>query len=48
MDASAPAEVEHFEPEVLLEVLSDVKAGDFTARMPVHWTGMRPARSPTG
>ena len=25
--------------EVLLGVLSDVKAGDFTARMPVHWTG---------
>ena len=26
--------------EVLLSVLSDVKAGDFTARMPVHWTGV--------
>ncbi|HYI36180.1 MAG TPA: ATP-binding protein [Thermoleophilaceae bacterium] len=25
--------------EVLLGVLSKVKAGDFTARMPVHWTG---------
>ena len=27
------------EQEVLLGVLSQVKAGDFTARMPVHWTG---------
>ena len=25
---------------MLLGVLSEVKAGDFTARMPVHWTGM--------
>ncbi len=40
MDASAPAEVDHFEPEVLLEVLSHVKGGDFSARMPVHWTGI--------
>ncbi len=29
-----------FDPEVLLRFLSEVKAGDFTARMPVHWTGM--------
>ena len=29
------------EQEVLLGVLSKVKAGDFTARMPVHWTGHR-------
>ena len=28
------------DPEVLLQVLSQVKAGDFTARMPVHWTGV--------
>ena len=36
-----PAAVEEtFDPEVLLGVLSDVKAGDFTARMPVHWTGV--------
>ncbi len=26
--------------EVLLQVLSEVRAGDFTARMPAHWTGM--------
>ena len=26
--------------EVLLLVLSDVNGGDFTARMPVHWTGV--------
>jgi signal transduction histidine kinase/HAMP domain-containing protein/ActR/RegA family two-component response regulator len=29
-----------FDAEVLLQVLSAVKAGDFTARMPVHWTGV--------
>ncbi|MFL5846393.1 MAG: ATP-binding protein [Solirubrobacteraceae bacterium] len=27
------------EEEILLQVLSQVKAGDFTARMPLHWTG---------
>ena len=37
---TAPTEAESFDPEVLLAVLSDVTAGDFTARMPVHWTGM--------
>ncbi len=37
---TAPTEVESFDPEVLLAVLSDVEAGDFTARMPVHWTGI--------
>jgi signal transduction histidine kinase/HAMP domain-containing protein/ActR/RegA family two-component response regulator len=37
---TASTEVESFDPEVLLGVLSDVNAGDFTARMPVHWTGM--------
>jgi HAMP domain-containing protein len=26
--------------ETLLRVLSDVQAGDFAARMPVHWTGV--------
>jgi signal transduction histidine kinase/HAMP domain-containing protein/ActR/RegA family two-component response regulator len=35
-----PADFETFEPDVLLQVLSEVKAGDFTARMPVHWTGV--------
>jgi len=33
-------DVETFDPEVLLQVLSEVKTGDFTVRMPVHWTGM--------
>ncbi|MEJ7787580.1 MAG: ATP-binding protein [Solirubrobacteraceae bacterium] len=35
-----PPDVEQFDPEVLLQVLSQMKAGDFTARMPVHWTGV--------
>jgi signal transduction histidine kinase/HAMP domain-containing protein/ActR/RegA family two-component response regulator len=38
--STAATEHESFDLEVLLEVLSDVNAGDFTARMPVHWTGM--------
>jgi signal transduction histidine kinase/HAMP domain-containing protein/ActR/RegA family two-component response regulator len=29
-----------FDPEVMLQVLSQVKAGDFTARMPLHWLGV--------
>ncbi len=37
---AAPSVAEDFDFEVLLNVLSDVEAGDFTARMPVHWTGM--------
>jgi signal transduction histidine kinase/HAMP domain-containing protein/ActR/RegA family two-component response regulator len=40
MSPQASVEPETFEPEVLLQVLSDVKTGDFTARMPVHWTGI--------
>ena len=40
MPTSTPVEIESFESEVLLKVLSDVKGGDFTARMPVHWTGI--------
>jgi signal transduction histidine kinase/HAMP domain-containing protein/ActR/RegA family two-component response regulator len=32
-------EIEGLDAAVLLGVLSHVKAGDFTARMPVHWTG---------
>ena len=40
MPTRAPVEAATFEPEVLLQVLSDVKAGDFSARMPVHWTGV--------
>ena len=40
MPAPAAAKAETFEPEVLLQVLSQVKAGDFTARMPLDWTGV--------
>jgi signal transduction histidine kinase/HAMP domain-containing protein/ActR/RegA family two-component response regulator len=38
--ANGSATVETFDPTVLLRVLGDVKAGDFTARMPVHWVGV--------
>jgi signal transduction histidine kinase/HAMP domain-containing protein/ActR/RegA family two-component response regulator len=34
------ADAEILDPEVLLLVLSQVKGGDFSARMPVHWTGV--------
>ncbi|MEO9177155.1 MAG: HAMP domain-containing protein, partial [Gaiellales bacterium] len=34
------ATAEAFDPTVLLRVLSELAAGDFTARMPVHWVGM--------
>ena len=37
---TAPSDSDTFDAEVLLGVLCEVKAGDFTARMPVHWTGM--------
>ena len=37
---TAPSDTDTFDAEVLLGVLCEVKAGDFTARMPVHWTGM--------
>src|ERR1700710_844093 len=43
MDADAlngSAAAELFDPTVLLCVLSDVKRGDFSARMPVHWVGV--------
>jgi signal transduction histidine kinase/HAMP domain-containing protein/ActR/RegA family two-component response regulator len=38
---SAPAAIDSpiLDSEVLLQVLSDVRAGDLSARMPVHWTG---------
>lgn len=39
MPAETPTDVHSIDPAVLLGVLSDVKGGDFTARMPVHWTG---------
>jgi signal transduction histidine kinase/HAMP domain-containing protein/AmiR/NasT family two-component response regulator len=34
------ATAEAYDPTVLLRVLGDVKAGDFSARMPVHWVGV--------
>ena len=37
---TVPTDNETFDLELFLGVLSDVNAGDFTARMPVHWTGM--------
>ena len=40
MPSQPAVEVDTLDPEVLLRVLSEVKAGDFTVRMPVHWTGM--------
>jgi signal transduction histidine kinase/HAMP domain-containing protein/ActR/RegA family two-component response regulator len=33
-------DLETFDPEVMLQILSQVKAGDFTARMPLHWLGV--------
>ena len=39
MPAELATDVETLDLKVLLAVLSEVKAGDFTARMPVHWTG---------
>ena len=39
MSFEVATDVEILDPKVLLGVLSAVKAGDFTARMPVHWTG---------
>ena len=35
----AATDVEPLDPATLLGVLCQVEAGDFTARMPVHWTG---------
>ncbi|MEO7197961.1 MAG: HAMP domain-containing protein, partial [Solirubrobacterales bacterium] len=35
-----PAATDILQPEVMLEVLARVRAGDFTARMPRHWTGV--------
>ena len=40
MLTTTPSELASFEPEVMLQVLSQVKAGDFTARMPLHWVGV--------
>ena len=40
MEDQEPNGAVRLDEAVLLRVLSDVKAGDFTARMPVHWTGV--------
>jgi signal transduction histidine kinase/HAMP domain-containing protein/ActR/RegA family two-component response regulator len=40
MPTASHADPELFDTEILLGVLSRVRAGDFTARMPVHWTGV--------
>src|SRR5450755_3298590 len=40
MPAGLATDVETLDSNVLLAVLSEVKAGDFSARMPVHWTGV--------
>ena len=40
MSKKKKATMETLDPEVLLRILSQVKGGDFTARMPAHWTGM--------
>jgi len=40
MPTKTSADTETFDTKILLGVLSEVQSGDFTARMPVHWTGM--------
>ena len=40
MLTTTPHDLATFDPEVMLQVLSQVKAGDFTARMPLHWVGV--------
>jgi signal transduction histidine kinase/HAMP domain-containing protein/ActR/RegA family two-component response regulator len=40
MSTSSVSSADTLDPQVLLEVLSCVRAGDFSARMPAHWTGM--------
>lgn len=40
MPNSAAARANAVDPTVLLGVLAQVKAGDFTARMPLEWTGV--------
>jgi signal transduction histidine kinase/HAMP domain-containing protein len=37
---AAPNQDDTLDPKVLLSVLASVKAGDFTARMPLDWTGV--------
>ena len=40
MSVPDDASVDCVDAKVLLEVLSQVKSGDFTARMPLEWTGV--------
>jgi signal transduction histidine kinase/HAMP domain-containing protein/ActR/RegA family two-component response regulator len=40
MLTSTPPDLTTFDPEVMLQVLSQVKDGDFSARMPLHWLGV--------
>jgi signal transduction histidine kinase/HAMP domain-containing protein len=40
LSTPAHGDLATFEAEVMLQVLSRVKAGDFTARMPLHWVGV--------
>ena len=40
MSDSAQAIADSVDPKVLLSVLAKVKSGDFTARMPLEWTGV--------
>src|SRR5271170_4176695 len=40
MSDSAETDAEAVDPKVLLGVLAQVKRGDFTARMPLEWTGV--------
>src|SRR6202521_4364053 len=37
---SAVTNADTFDAKVLLSVLAEVKAGDFSARMPLEWTGV--------
>ena len=40
MPDSAVAVADALDPTVLLSVLAQVKRGDFSARMPLEWTGV--------
>ena len=40
MASSATTRSNAVDPSVLLRILAQVRAGDFTARMPLEWTGV--------
>jgi hypothetical protein len=40
MSEVAPALIDGVDATVVLSVLAQVKAGDFTARLPLEWTGV--------